>query len=136
MILHFYQQYTGVSTSLHPCWDLLFSVCFISHFNEWEEASHWVSNLCFSNCYWYFEHLFMFLLGLAICVSFLEKCVCALRSFFNQVVVFVLNYRNSLYIMNIKSFSDTWYINIFSIPRIAFHSTDSILWFAYFYLNA
>lgn len=56
------------------------------------------------------EHLFMCLLG--ICVSPWEKCLCSSLVYFCYKLLLVLDYRSSLYILDISLSSDTWFISI------------------------
>ena len=60
------------------------------------------------------DHLFMCLLD--ICIPSLEKCLCKLFAFLKTglFLSLLLSCKSSLYILDTRSLSDTWFENIFS----------------------
>ena len=71
--LHSHQQRKRVPFSLHPLQHSLFVDFFDSSHSDWREMIPHCDLICISLIMSDVEHLFMCLL--AICMSFLEKCV-------------------------------------------------------------
>ena len=57
-----------------------------------------------------------------------EMSIQSFTHFLNHVICLLLSCRNSLYILDINSLSDTWCANNFYTPWIVFNSVTSVLW--------
>ena len=109
----FHQQYTKLHFSPHPGQHVLIAILTCVRWHLMVVLTYIISDA---------GNLFMCLL--AICISYMEKCLFRFSAHF-LTVFFILKCMSYLYILDIDSLVIP-FANIFSFSRLSFHFVDSL----------
>lgn len=114
-ILHSHQKCTSIPSSPYPCQHLLLCLFDNSHPDGCEVQSHCGFDLHWPND---LEYRISFMCLRVIHVPSSEKYLFRSLAHFKirWFGIFLLNFKSSLYTLDINPLADTWFISIFSCP--------------------